>query len=292
MLLFGSTLARETRSATSIPDLVAIVDDVDAALAAFDVTPLARQLAGPLPPITVALRAPGAAETLAKVNLISFAAARAAFARPDDLSLAGRLAKKTRLLHARDDRARDDTAALLAEATDVMARATTLALPRVVSLEDAIRHCFALSYRAEPRPEKPAQIASRYQSFAADYRARYGPRLVAAAHARGIELVGDSLVDRRPAARRRRDARALTRLLAPQPRPHAAPLVAPAPRLPRLAPLPDRQAAPRLGQRLGPRAGRSGSRRSRCWPSWSRSGRRARRPRRGRPSSTPSPRPS
>ena len=147
------------------------------------------------------------------MNLISFAAARAAFARPDDLSLAGRLAKKTRLLHARDDRARDDTAALLAEATDVMARATTLALPRVVSLEDAIRHCFALSYRAEPRPEKPAQIASRYQSFAADYRARYGPRLVAAAHARGIELVGDSLVDRRPAAHRRRDARALTRLL-------------------------------------------------------------------------------
>ena len=74
VLLFGSTLARETRSATSIPDLVAIVDDVDAALAAFDVTPVARQLAGPLPPITVALRAPGSAETRAKVNLISFAA--------------------------------------------------------------------------------------------------------------------------------------------------------------------------------------------------------------------------
>ena len=34
------------------------------------------------------------------MNLISFAAARAAFARPDDLSLAGRLAKKTRLLYA------------------------------------------------------------------------------------------------------------------------------------------------------------------------------------------------
>jgi hypothetical protein len=213
VLLFGSTLAHETRSATSIPDLVAIVEDVDDALAAFDVAPFARQFARSLPPITVALRAPGAAETLAKVNLISFAAARAAFARPDDLSLAGRLAKKTRLLWARDARAHDETAALLAEAADVMARATTLALPRVVSLEDAIRCCFALSYRAEPRPENAAQIASRYQAFAADYRARYGPRLVSAAAARGIELGGDSLVDRRPASVRRRDARALARLL-------------------------------------------------------------------------------
>ena len=94
-----------------------------------------------------------------------------------------------------------------------MARATTLALPRVVSLEEASRRCFALSYRAEPRPESAAQIAARYQAFAADYRARYGPRLVAAARARGIDVAGDSLVDRRPASIRRRDARVLTRLL-------------------------------------------------------------------------------
>ena len=172
------------------------------------------------------------------MNLISFAAARAAFARPDDLSLAGRLAKKTRLLHARDDRARDDTAALLAEATDVMARATTLALPRVVSLDEASRHCFALSYRAEPRPEKAAQIASRYQAFAADYRARYGPRLVAAARARGIDSSATASSTAAPPPVRRRDARALARLLLRSRARTLAPLVAPAPRLPRLAAVP------------------------------------------------------
>jgi hypothetical protein len=145
--------------------------------------------------------------------VICFAAARASFLRPDDLSLAGRLAKKTRLLHARDDRARDETAALLAGAADVMARATTLALPRVVSLDEASRRCFALSYRAEPRPETAAQIAARYRVFASDYRACYGPRLRSAARARGIDVAGDDLVDRRPDAVRRRDARALTGLL-------------------------------------------------------------------------------
>src|SRR4029077_16589725 len=91
VLLFGSALAPGIGTSTSIPDLMALVDDLDAALVAFDLTPLARRLAHPLPPATVALRGSGAADTLAKVNLISFAAARAAFARPDDLSLAGRL---------------------------------------------------------------------------------------------------------------------------------------------------------------------------------------------------------
>ena len=102
VLLFGSTLARETRSATSIPDLVAIVDEVDAALAALDVTPLARQLAGPLPPITVALRAPGPAGTVAKVNLISFAAARAVTASGP--SRTPRQSLPARRAHRRSDR--------------------------------------------------------------------------------------------------------------------------------------------------------------------------------------------
>jgi hypothetical protein len=214
VLLFGSALAPAIRTATSIPDLVALVDDLDAALVAFDLSPLARRLARRLPPATVALGRPGSAEALAKVNLIAFAAARASFRRPDDLSLAGRLAKKTRVLYLRDDRARDDTAGLLAAATDVMARATVLALPRIVSLDEATRRCFALSYRAEPRPETAPQIAARYQAFVGDYRARYGPRLVSAAQARGIDVAaGGGLVDRRPASIRRRDARVLTALL-------------------------------------------------------------------------------
>jgi hypothetical protein len=213
VLLFGSTLAPAVRRATSIPDLVAIVDDIGAAATAFCPGPIARRLATVLPPVTFALREADGPNTVAKLNVVSLAAARAALARPDDLSLAGRLAKKTRLLYARDARARDDTAALLAEATDVMVCATTLGLPRVVTLDEACRRCFALSYRAEPRPETGAQIAARYRAFAADYRASYGPRLAAAARMRGIDVVGASLVDRRPAAARRHDARALARLL-------------------------------------------------------------------------------
>ena len=213
VLLFGSTLSPATRKRTSIPDLIAIVDDVGAAVASFQAGPLVRRLARVLPPVTFALREPDAAATLAKVNVISFAAARAALARPDDLSLAGRLAKQTRLLYARDARARADAGALLAEATDVMAMATTLALPRVISLEQASRRCFALSYRAEPRPETAAQLAARYRAFAHDYRARYGAQLASAARARGIDVVGDCLVDQRPAAVRARDAGRLARLL-------------------------------------------------------------------------------
>jgi hypothetical protein len=147
------------------------------------------------------------------VNVVSFASVRRALARPDDLSLAGRLAKKTRRLWTRDERARAETDALLAEAADVMARATTLALPRIVTFDQASRRCFALSYRAEPRPENAAQIALRYGAFAADYAATYGPRLASAARARGIEIAGDTLIDRRPATVRRRDASALTHLL-------------------------------------------------------------------------------
>jgi hypothetical protein len=216
VLLFGSTLSPATQKPTSIPDLVAIVDDVGAVLPSFDVAlppPLARWLARPLPPVTFALRGSGSADTVAKVNVVSFDAVRAALVRPDDLSLAGRLAKKTRLLRAGDERARAETEALLDEAAAVMARATTLALPRVVTLEEASRRCFALSYRAEPRPETAAQIAIRYRAFGDHYRARYGPRLESAARARGVDVAGGSLVDRRPASVRRRDARALARLL-------------------------------------------------------------------------------
>jgi len=213
LLLFGSTLAPAVRRSTSIPDLVALVDGVSAAAAALCPGPFARRLASVLPPVTFALRDADGPGTIAKVNVVSFAGARAALARPDDLSLAGRLAKKTRLLYARDARARDDAAALIAEATDVMVCATTLSLPRVVSLDEASGRCFALSYRAEPRPETGAQIAARFQAFADEYRAGYGPRLASAARARGIDVAGGCLVDRRPAAVRRRDARALARLI-------------------------------------------------------------------------------
>ena len=219
VLLFGSTLSPKTRKPTSIPDLFALVDDLDAAVPAFQSTlpalplPIARRLARALPPVTFALRDHASGAPLAKVNVVTFEVARGALERLDDLSLAGRLAKKTRLLWTRDEKARAATEALLAEAAEVMARATMLALPRVITLHEASRRCFALSYRAEPRPENAAQISARYRAFADDYLASYGPRLASAARALGIDLAGDTLVDRRPSIVRRRHARGLAGLL-------------------------------------------------------------------------------
>ena len=94
-----------------------------------------------------------------------------------------------------------------------MARATVLSLPRRIGLAAAARRCFALSYRAEPRPETPGQIAARHDAFADAYRARYAPELSVAACAAGITLEGDTLVDARTAEARSADVRRLRQLL-------------------------------------------------------------------------------
>jgi hypothetical protein len=213
-VLFGSTLSPATRTSTSIPDVFALVDDLDGALARFGVSRAGRWLARGLAPVTVALGADVAAgPTVAKLNLATSAQAREALARLRDLSLAGRLAKKSRLLLARDDRARAEMTDLLDQATDAMARAATLGLPRRITVEQAVRRCFALSYRAELRPERPAQVDRRFAAFAEEYRQRYQPRLAAAARARGIATAEEAFVDQRHTVVRAREARALAVLL-------------------------------------------------------------------------------
>jgi hypothetical protein len=213
-ILFGSALSPATRKPTSIPDVFALVDDLDEALARFGVSRLGRRLACGLAPATIALGAElTAGPTIAKLNLATPAQVAAALARLRDLSLAGRLAKKTRLLLARDDRTRSELAAFLDGATDAMARAATLGMPRHLSLDEASRRCFSLSYRAELRPERRAHLDARYDAFADDYRERYQPRLVAAARVRGIDVIDGALVDRRPTRVRAREARALAALL-------------------------------------------------------------------------------
>jgi hypothetical protein len=192
----------------------ALVDDLDDALARFGVSRVGRRLARGLAPATVALGAEGAAgPTIAKLNLATPGQVAGALARRRDLSLAGRLAKKTRLLLARDQRGRDELAAYLDVAIEVMAEAATLGMARHLSLEDASRRCFGLSYRAELRPERQAHVDVRYEAFAGEYRERYQPRLVAAAQARGIDVIDGALIDRRPARVRAAEARALAALL-------------------------------------------------------------------------------
>jgi hypothetical protein len=213
-ILFGSTLSAATRKPTSIPDVFALVDDLDEALARFGISRLGRRLARGLAPATIALgQGLTAGPTIAKLNLATPAQAADALSRLRDLSLAGRLAKKARLLLARDDRTRGELVAFLDGAADAMARAATLGMPRHLSLEEASRRCFALSYRAELRPERPAHLEARYEAFADEYRERYQPRLVAAARARGIDVIDGALVDRRPTPVRAAEARSLASLL-------------------------------------------------------------------------------
>lgn len=213
-VLFGSTLSPTTRRPGSIPDVFALVEDLDEALARFGLPAWTRRLAHGLAPATIALGADVVSgPPIAKLNLATPAQVAGALARLRDLSLAGRLAKKTRPLYQRDAAAGTELAALLDRAAAVMARTAVLGLPDRLSLEEASRRCFALSYRAELRPERPAQIEARFDAFAVDYRERYQPRLIAAARARGIDVIGGHLVDRRPDHRRRADARALAWLL-------------------------------------------------------------------------------
>jgi hypothetical protein len=210
-VLFGSCLSPATRKATSIPDVFALVDDLDPALAALGLSPLARRLARRMPPATLALEGRGG--PLAKLNLATPPAVAGALHRLPDLSLAGRLAKKTRLLYHRDAVPHAELDTILASATAAMARTTLFDLPRRISLAAAAERCFALSYRAEVRPERRAQIEARFAAFAGEYRARYGAALAAAAEAHGLDVVGDELVDDRPERLRRRDRRALASLL-------------------------------------------------------------------------------
>lgn len=210
-LLFGSCLSPVTRRPSSIPDIFALVDDLDPALAALGVSPLARRLARGLPPATLALEVQGRA--IAKINVATPAAVAGALARLSDLSLAGRLAKKTRLLFHRDAVPRTELRGLLDGATGAMAGAALLGLARRTSLAEAARRCFALSYQAEVRPERQAHIDARFDVFAPEYRARYGARLAQLAADRGIDVVAEELIDRRPERVRRAERRALALLL-------------------------------------------------------------------------------
>jgi hypothetical protein len=213
-ILFGSCLSPATRKPSSIPDVFALVDDLDAALAAFGLPWIARRVARRMPPATIVLGADGArGPAIAKLNLATPAAVADTLERLPDLSLAGRLAKMSRALVHRDPEARVELGGLLERAASVMARTTILGLPRRVSLAAASRACFALSYRAELRPERAAAINARYDAFADVYRARYEPLLAVAGRARNLRIDGDSLVDERDERVRHCDQRALAWLL-------------------------------------------------------------------------------
>lgn len=209
LTLFGSCLAPTTRRVGSIPDLFALVDDLDTALKREGIGPIARVAARFLPPATVALRDPAHGDTLAKLNLIEPGTLERALVAPRDLYLAGRLGKHTRTLWTRDEACGPELEALLAAAARTVVELVLSGLGPRCALDAAVQRCVAISYAAEVRPESPAKIEALQRAFAAEYDARYRPLLVARASLLGLGIEDDSLVDRRApeAVRRARRAR-------------------------------------------------------------------------------------
>ena len=206
LLAFGSCLSETTARPGSVPDLLALVPSVDAALAALGAGRLVRRAARVLPPATVALAD-------AKLNLVTPGEAAAALATLPDLYLAGRLGKRTLLLDATPE-GRAIADALAHAAARAMAGAALLGLPRRVPLAAVVRRCLALSYEAEVRPEPPAKVDALLAAAPAHHEARYLPLLRALAASRGLALEDGVLVDVRPALVRAAERLALARLLA------------------------------------------------------------------------------
>jgi hypothetical protein len=211
LVLFGSCLSPTTRREGSIPDLFAVVDDLDAALVALGVGKLGRWVAPLLPPVTLSLQS--GEGPVAKLNVIDAQTLARELAAENDLYLAGRLGKRTECIYARDEACRSEIDQLRSQARRAIARVALLGLPRHITLEPVLRRCVSISYEAEPRPERPAKIRALYDAFADWYPPRYTPLLAEQAQALGIQVQGDSLLDLRPDPIRLAEAKGLSTLL-------------------------------------------------------------------------------
>jgi hypothetical protein len=221
LLLFGSCLGAGMRQPGSIPDLLALVDDLDAALRHLGCGPLVRALGRTLPPLTLALvdarsARPGRA-VLAKLNVVATATAQRAIQGLPDLYLAGRLSKPVALLAARDAQGARDAAALHHAAVEQLIDRTLRGLCGDTPLGDAVDAVIGLSYQAEVRPEGAEKVAALRRSFPDFYR-RTVPALIAArAPACGFTLEPSLeqvlLRDGRAPGQRQEELRALELLL-------------------------------------------------------------------------------
>lgn len=226
LLLFGSCLSVQTRQPDSVPDLLAFVGDMSAALAQLGCGPVTRALAGWLPPLTLALREKtpaGAGRPLAKLNLVELAIAQRAVRTVPDLYLAGRLSKPTAWLWHRDPACRLAVEALLDEAATAVADWTLRGLPSPkgpIELEAVVLHYIGQSYLAEVRPEGQEKWRALHSSFPAFYDQRVRPQLLARAPQLGLrpQLQGTgtectALLDERPSEQRKADQKAWAQLM-------------------------------------------------------------------------------
>jgi hypothetical protein len=208
LFLFGSCVSGRARHATSIPDLFAVVDDVDATLLHLGAGTVARVAARALPPITLAFRAADDGAPLAKLNVIEPGVVEHELAALHDLYLAGRLSKRVEVVYTRDATCESELAALLDHAAVAMVGVALLAPPSRAPISSLVERCVKISYEAEPRPERAHKIQALFDAHAAHYHARFRPLVEREATRRGLTIVADEISDPRDAATRRREARA------------------------------------------------------------------------------------
>lgn len=198
---FGSVLSPRLQKKGSIPDLLAVVDDVDDALRRLGEGRLVRALARVLPPIVVAY-ARGRGPALAKLNVVAADVAAREVEGGRDLYLAGRLSKPVALLWVRDAGAERAALDLHGMAIRRIAAETVLGLAGDAPLADVVTAAIALSYRAELRPEG----GDKFTAIAAAFPEFYGQTLPAllreAAARRGFAVAGGVCRDVRAAATR------------------------------------------------------------------------------------------
>lgn len=224
LLLFGSCLSDRTRQPDSVPDLLAFVGDMQAALAQLGCGPATRALAGWLPPLTLALREKtpaGAGRPLAKLNLVELPVAQQAVRALPDLYLAGRLSKPTAWLWHRTPACRLAVEALLEKAATAVADLTLRGLPShggPIDLETVVLHYIGQSYLAEVRPEGQEKWRALHASFPAFYNQRVRPLLLARAPQLGLRpqlpetnTECTALLDERPPKQRQADQKSWAR---------------------------------------------------------------------------------
>jgi hypothetical protein len=212
LTLFGSCLSPTTRGAGSVPDLFALVDDLDRALAQLGAGRVTRLVAPILPPITLNFRDQNGT-SLAKLNLVEPAVLAHALATLPDLYLAGRWSKRTAAVYVRDPAAAAERDGFVEAAERAMSGLVLLDVGRRHPLERAVERCVTLSYEAEPRPEKARRIRAVYEVFANHYLEHFSARLARVAQERGLQVEAGFIVDPRDESLRRAEARALRRRL-------------------------------------------------------------------------------
>jgi len=202
ILLYGSALWNATRSATSQPDFIAVVDGSSG----WHRRLRDRLWAAVLPPTVHCLRVDGAQAKVSVVTARQLATQTGVGAK--DLHLAGRLSKRVALVWWRDPAARQRVIDAQRAALMTMARLTLSRFNGPFGLDTFLQTLLGLSYESEIRIVEPGKIAALLD-VELDHYCAVGRALLAALGATPVDAWASRFrvppgVAARPAETRRR----------------------------------------------------------------------------------------